>query len=272
MAPISTSGARRCRVRRSWCCWRRRPTRCWRWSTCRAVADLAHAAGAIVVVDNVFATPLLQQPLQFGADVVVYSCTKHIDGQGRVLGGAVLGRQEMGRRDAAALHPQHRPHAVAVQRLAAAEGAGDAGAARRRRPAAAPPRSPISWPTQPASRASGIRPAPTIRSTRWRWRRCPAAARWSPSRWPAARRRRSACMNALRLIARLQQSRRLQVAGHASGDHHAYAHRRRGTRAARHHRRRDPPLGRAGGCRGPEGRSGAGAGASAARQAASGGD
>src|SRR5271169_2595298 len=56
----------------------------------RVVADLAHAAGAIVVVDNVFATPLLQQPLRFGADVVVYSCTKHIDGQGRVLGGAVL--------------------------------------------------------------------------------------------------------------------------------------------------------------------------------------
>src|SRR3974390_933150 len=60
----------------------------------RAVADLAHAAGAIVVVDNVFATPLLQQPLQMGADVVVYSCTKHIDGQGRVLGGAVLGARK----------------------------------------------------------------------------------------------------------------------------------------------------------------------------------
>jgi O-succinylhomoserine sulfhydrylase len=55
-----------------------------------AVAELAHAAGAIVVVDNVFATPLLQQPLKMGADVVVYSCTKHMDGQGRVLGGAVL--------------------------------------------------------------------------------------------------------------------------------------------------------------------------------------
>jgi O-succinylhomoserine sulfhydrylase len=55
-----------------------------------AVADLAHKSGAIVVVDNVFATPLLQQPLTLGADVVVYSCTKHIDGQGRVLGGAVL--------------------------------------------------------------------------------------------------------------------------------------------------------------------------------------
>jgi O-succinylhomoserine sulfhydrylase len=60
----------------------------------KAVADLAHAAGAIVVVDNVFATPLHQKPLQLGADVVVYSCTKHIDGQGRVLGGAVLGRQK----------------------------------------------------------------------------------------------------------------------------------------------------------------------------------
>jgi O-succinylhomoserine sulfhydrylase len=57
----------------------------------RAVAELAHAAGAIVVADNVFATPLLQQTIPLGADVVVYSCTKHIDGQGRVLGGAVLG-------------------------------------------------------------------------------------------------------------------------------------------------------------------------------------
>ncbi len=60
----------------------------------RAICTLAHAAGAIVVVDNVFATPLLQQPIALGADVVVYSCTKHIDGQGRVLGGAVLGRQK----------------------------------------------------------------------------------------------------------------------------------------------------------------------------------
>ena len=57
----------------------------------RTVCDLAHGAGALVVVDNVFATPLLQRPLELGADIVVYSCTKHIDGQGRVLGGAVLG-------------------------------------------------------------------------------------------------------------------------------------------------------------------------------------
>ncbi len=56
----------------------------------RAVAGLAHAAGARVIVDNVFATPMLQRPLELGADVVVYSATKHIDGQGRCLGGAIL--------------------------------------------------------------------------------------------------------------------------------------------------------------------------------------
>ena len=58
-----------------------------------AVSILAHAAGASVVVDNVFATPVLQSPLELGADVVVYSATKHIDGQGRCLGGAVLGTE-----------------------------------------------------------------------------------------------------------------------------------------------------------------------------------
>ncbi|HKJ74040.1 MAG TPA: O-succinylhomoserine sulfhydrylase [Alphaproteobacteria bacterium] len=56
----------------------------------RAVSKLAHEAGARVVVDNVFATPLLQKPLELGADVVAYSATKHIDGQGRCLGGAIV--------------------------------------------------------------------------------------------------------------------------------------------------------------------------------------
>ncbi len=59
-----------------------------------AVAEIAHKAGAQVIVDNVFATPVLQRPLEFGADVVVYSATKHLDGQGRVLGGVVLGSKE----------------------------------------------------------------------------------------------------------------------------------------------------------------------------------
>ena len=55
------------------------------------VSDLAHKVGATVIVDNVMASPILQKPLQLGADVVMYSATKHIDGQGRVLAGAVLG-------------------------------------------------------------------------------------------------------------------------------------------------------------------------------------
>ncbi len=58
------------------------------------VAKIARRAGALVVVDNVFATPLLQRPMPLGADVVVYSATKHIDGQGRCLGGVVLGPKE----------------------------------------------------------------------------------------------------------------------------------------------------------------------------------
>ena len=59
-----------------------------------AVAELAHAAGALLVVDNVFATPILQKPLELGADIAVYSATKHMDGQGRVLLGAILGQSE----------------------------------------------------------------------------------------------------------------------------------------------------------------------------------
>jgi O-succinylhomoserine sulfhydrylase len=61
----------------------------------RAIADIAHEAGAKLVVDNVFATPLLQKPFELGADVVVYSATKHIDGQGRCLGGVILASNEL---------------------------------------------------------------------------------------------------------------------------------------------------------------------------------
>ncbi|MFQ5534122.1 MAG: O-succinylhomoserine sulfhydrylase [Sphingomonadales bacterium] len=61
----------------------------------RHVAEVAHAAKACVVIDNVFATPVLQKPMELGADVVVYSATKHIDGQGRALGGCILCGQEM---------------------------------------------------------------------------------------------------------------------------------------------------------------------------------
>ena len=60
-----------------------------------AVAGIAHEAGAKLVIDNVFATPLYQSPLTLGADVVVYSATKHIDGQGRVLGGVILASEKL---------------------------------------------------------------------------------------------------------------------------------------------------------------------------------
>jgi O-succinylhomoserine sulfhydrylase len=57
----------------------------------QGVADIAHGCGAILIVDNIFASPILQRPFELGADVVVYSTTKHMDGAGRTLGGAVLG-------------------------------------------------------------------------------------------------------------------------------------------------------------------------------------
>ena len=60
----------------------------------RAVSDMAHAVGATVIVDNVFATPVFSDAFALGADVVVYSATKHIDGQGRVLGGVILGSRD----------------------------------------------------------------------------------------------------------------------------------------------------------------------------------
>ncbi len=61
----------------------------------KAVADIAHANGAKLIVDNVFATPIWQKPLGLGADLSVYSATKHIDGQGRALGGIILGSKEI---------------------------------------------------------------------------------------------------------------------------------------------------------------------------------
>jgi O-succinylhomoserine sulfhydrylase len=61
----------------------------------RAIADILHAGGATLVVDNVFSTPLMQKPLELGADCVVYSATKHIDGQGRCLGGVILGSKAL---------------------------------------------------------------------------------------------------------------------------------------------------------------------------------
>jgi O-succinylhomoserine sulfhydrylase len=64
-------------------------------SDIRAIADIAHESGAWLAVDNCFCTPILQRPLELGADIVIHSATKYLDGQGRVLGGAVLGSKEL---------------------------------------------------------------------------------------------------------------------------------------------------------------------------------
>ena len=61
----------------------------------KSVSIMAHKVGAKVIVDNVFATPINQKPLELGADIIMYSATKHIDGQGRVLGGAILGKKKL---------------------------------------------------------------------------------------------------------------------------------------------------------------------------------
>jgi O-succinylhomoserine sulfhydrylase len=61
----------------------------------RGIADLARGAGAALVVDNCFCTPALQRPIDLGADLVIHSATKYLDGQGRVLGGAILGRRDL---------------------------------------------------------------------------------------------------------------------------------------------------------------------------------
>ena len=87
----------------------------------RAVCKMAHKSGALVVVDNVFATPLLQRPLELGADIVVYSCTKHMDGQGRVLGGAVLGSKTWIEDTLQPFTAKHWAQPCPIQRLAAVE-------------------------------------------------------------------------------------------------------------------------------------------------------
>ena len=177
MAGISRSGATRCRSPTALVLLETPSNPMLDMVDLAAVADLAHAAGAIVVVDNVFATPLLQQPLKFGADVVVYSCTKHMDGQGRVLGGAVLGSkkwveevlQPFTRNTGPAISPFNawvilkglETLSLRVNAMCrSAEQVADFLAER------------------PEVSARSIRSAPTIRSRRWRGGRCRAAARW----------------------------------------------------------------------------------------------
>ena len=83
-------------------------------------------------MDNVFCTPALQRPLELGADLVIHSATKYLDGQGRVLGGAVAGAKELVSEPMLAVPAHRRARALALQRVGDAEGPGDAGAAHAR--------------------------------------------------------------------------------------------------------------------------------------------
>ena len=164
-----------------------------------AVSEIAHAGGALVIVDNVFATPLMQKPLKLGADIVVYSATKHIDGQGRCLGGVDAVLAEVPQGSPAHLPAPDRPGAQPVQCLGAAQGPGDVAAARAR---AMPRRRRRSPTISPRSRASGCSTAaaPTIRRRRSPGGRCPVSARSSRSRSQGGKAAAFRFLNALKLI------------------------------------------------------------------------
>ena len=133
------------------------------------VAAIAHERGATLVVDNVFATPLLQRPLQLGADCVVYSATKHIDGQGRGARRRDPRLRGVHRRRISTIilrqtGPSLSPFNAWVM-LKSLETLPVRVAAQMR---SAPRRSPIIWPRIQASRACSIPAAPIIRSARSR--------------------------------------------------------------------------------------------------------
>ncbi len=189
-----------------------------------AVSELAHAAGAKVVLDNVFATPLLQQGIPLGADVVVYSGTKHIDGQGRVLGGAILGDKEYIDGPVQKLMRHTGPALSAVQRLDVAQGSWRRCAVRVELLGTARRTGSPSSCEQQAARELGanspfLESHPQYDLAKRQMRR--RGQRWSPSSsMAAARTVPSRCSTSCEHHRHLQQPRRRQVADHPPGHHH----------------------------------------------------
>ncbi len=209
-----------------------------------AVARLAHAVGAQVIVDNVFATPIFQRCLALGADVVIYSATKHIDGQGRCLGGVVLGSRDFIRgpletflkHTGGALSPFNawvmlkgletldlrcRAQAATAQALAEALH-GHPALARVIYPGL--PDHPQADLARRQMQSGGT--VLSLDLAGWQGRRLPLPRRASDR-------------------ADLEQPRRFQEPGHPSCDHNAPAADRRAARRARHRRRAGAPVGRA---------------------------
>ena len=224
-----------------------------------AIAEIAHQAGARLIVDNVFATPIWQSPLTLGADVVVYSATKHIDGQGRCLGGVILSTEafisehihNFMRQTGPSLSPFNAwvllkgLETLAIRVRAQTETAAQVADALATHPKV----SRLIYP----GRADHPQAAVVKKQMR---------GRFDPGRLRGQGRQGGSvplpqCAQA---CAHLQQSRRRQEPGHASRDHHASAADAGGARRARHQRRLHPFLDGAGACGRPDRGSGSGAG------------
>ena len=238
------SGARRCGRTPRPSSWKARPIPTLEVLDIEAIAEIAHDAGATLVVDNVFSTPLFQQPLELGADCVVYSATKHIDGQGRCLGGVILASEKFIQDHVHNLIRQTGPSlspfnawvllkgletlAVRVQRQTdtAADGRGRAGRASQGHAAD------LSGPARP----SAGRHHPPADDGRLDL----VAFEVEGGKAGAFR-----FQDALKLVQDQQQSRRRQEPDHPSGDHDASAPDAGGARRARHQRRAGAALLRA---------------------------
>ena len=158
----------------------------------RRAADAAHAAGALLAVDNTFASPYLQQPLALGADLVVHSTTKYLGGHSDVIGGAVAHERRRARRAAALPAELARRRARAVRRVARPARAEDARAPDASGTARTPARSPASSRSTRRSSGCSTPASRAIPATRWRGGRCATSAAWSrSSSRPRSRRSRS---------------------------------------------------------------------------------
>ena len=218
-----------------------------------AVCDLAHAAGAKVVLDNVFATPMLQQGFPLGADVVVYSGTKHIDGQGRVLGGAILGDKEyidgpvqkLMRHTGPAISPFNAWTLLkGLETLAVRVDYQNASAHRVAEFLEKHPAGELGALPVPGV-ASAVRPGEAADDRRRNGRHVRAAR-------VARKERAFEVLDKLQIDRHLQQPRRREVVDHPPGHHHAPGDGSGGPRRDRARRRRGADLGGAGGHRGSD--------------------
>ena len=215
------------------------------------IAKIAHAAGATLVVDNVFSTPLWQSPLALGADCVVYSTTKHIDGQGRCLGGVILGSQKFINDNIHTFIRQTGPsmspfnawvmlkglETLAVRVRAQTDTAGEVADALAKHPKV----SRLIYPGRPDH------PQAAIVTKQMRGGSTLVAFEVAGGKTGAF-----AFQDALQARAHLQQPRRRQEPDHPSGDHDAPAAQARAARRARHQRRHGAAVVRARASRRPD--------------------